>query len=167
MDEPETNGPQQPGDGPPADDAPAAAEAAQALPAAQASSPGRADRLRGALVSRAAGWVVAVALAGAVVALSAVLATTPQGLQVRALAGPVTITEVPVPGARLPAISAGPGQVRLHGVPAFRVLCEGRTGPQSFWVAVPTAPGGKQVGRAVVVKPGSSRLVPVVECPLR
>lgn len=59
------------------------AEQSQAGPGAPApdgsvpgqGGPGRAGRVRGVLTSRAAGWVVAAVLAGAVVALSITMAT--------------------------------------------------------------------------------------------
>jgi hypothetical protein len=155
MDEPEREDPQQPDTGPPADSALAEAAVQEPVP------PARDHRLRSALVSRATGWVVAVALAGAVVALSAVLVTTPRGLQVRALAGPVAITAIPAPGA-----VTGPGQVRIHAVPVPRLwaLCKISTGPWSVRVARQAAPGGKPV-TAIIVGPGKTRPVPIVACP--
>ena len=104
MDEPGPEDPQQPGTGLPADPAPP-----------QAVDPPPAHRLRGALVSRAAGWVVAVALAGAVVALSAVLAAAPRGLQAQAPDGAMPPGLMP---AAVCSIHARPGSVRVVLPPA-------------------------------------------------
>jgi hypothetical protein len=159
MDEPEQHEPEQPVDGAPA---------GAAIP--QPPPPVRAHRLRGALASRAAGWVVAVALAGAVVALSAVLATAPRGLQVRALpglTGPASIVAIPAPGVRGPAAVTGPDQVQIHAVlPSLvpGVMCVRLSGPRSFQVVRPAGPG-KPLSRAFVVLPGAVTLVPAVVCP--
>ena len=167
MDEPELDDPQEPGTGQPADPVPA--------DAATPAPPTRGRRLQGALASRAAGWVVAAALAGAVVALSVVLAATPRGLQVRALAGPATITQVPVPPVRVPAAGTRLGQPVIYAfpVPLHRTVCAVGPAPRAFRVilpaapAAPAAPGGRQAARAIVIKPGAGTLVPVVVCPPR
>jgi hypothetical protein len=162
MDEPEREDPQQPGTGPPADPAVADSDPAEAaIPPSGRHT--RAHRLRGALVSRAAGWVVAVALAGAVAALSAVLATTPRGLQVQALAGPEAFTAIPAPGA-----VTGPGQVQIPAVPVprLRALCAASPGRPSIRVALPVARGARPPAKAIVIKPGATRLLPIVVCPL-
>jgi hypothetical protein len=157
MDEPE-----QPEPGVPPDPAPA--DAASSQPAAP-PPPTRAHRLRGALASRAAGWVVAVALAGAVVALSAVLATSPRGLQVQALAGPGIITAIPAPAVRVPSAVTGPGQV--HVVPPGLVpgvICARLSGPRPFWVVRPAGPG-QAPARVFMLRRRSVTLVPAVVCP--
>jgi hypothetical protein len=116
----------------------------------------RGAAVRRALTSRGAGWVVAAVLAGAVVALSVVLATSPSGVAVQVpfrAVGRVSIG----PGG-VPAFYGAPGIIRLHGG-AVRV--------GSNWVQVigpaqvqKVGPGGAQVvvpGGAVswrVVRPG-------------
>jgi hypothetical protein len=97
--------------------------------------------VRKALTSRGAGWVVAAVLAGAVVALSVVLATSPSGVAVQVplrAVGPVSIG----PGG-IPAFYGPPGSIRLH-MGAVRV--------GSNWVEVigpgqvqKVGPGGAQV----------------------
>jgi hypothetical protein len=155
---------------------PAPADAAAPAP----PPPTHARRVRGALASRAAGWVVAVALAGAVVALSAVLAASPPGLQVQALAGPASITAVPGPAVQMPATVTGPSRAQVRVVrPALlpRAICAIHSGPGSFRVVLPAGPGqpGQVIlmrPRAVTVKPGpftvrpgTVTLVPAVVCP--
>jgi hypothetical protein len=117
--------------------------------------------VRGALASRAAGWVVAVALAGAVVALSAVLAASPQGLQVQALAGPAGITAIPGTAVQVPVAVTGPGRAQIRVVrPALlpRAICAIHSGPGSFRVVLPAGPG--QPGQVIVVGPGAVRVKP-------
>jgi hypothetical protein len=180
MDEPEREDPQQPGDGPPTSPAGPVDPAGHAARTDTLAPPGRAHRVRGALASRAAGWVVAVALAGAVVALSAVLATSPQGLQVRALAGPAAITAIPAQAV------TGPGRAQWRVVlPAVlpRAVCAIHAGSRSFRVILPARPGGAitavpspvtvKPGQVTVkpsqvkVKPGVITLAPAMVCPPR
>jgi hypothetical protein len=84
------------------------------MPAAGQPQQGhRGAAVRRALTSRGAGWVVAAALAGAVVALSVVLATSPSGVAVRVplrAVGPVSIG----PGG-VPAFYGAPRNMRMHG----------------------------------------------------
>ncbi len=79
----------------------------EAPAAGQPERPRRGETIRKALISRGAGWVVAAALAGAVVALSVVLAT----------ASPTTVV-LPV-GAARPALlgpaGAGPARQEVPG----------------------------------------------------
>jgi hypothetical protein len=88
-----------------------------------------------------------VALAGAVVALSVVLATSPRGLQVRAVAGPA--------GIALPAIGRSPARIQV-GLPAaapWKICAIHAGGP--FQVALPARPG-----RVITVKPGQVTITP-------
>ncbi len=109
---------------------------------------GRARRVRGALASRAAGWVVATALAGAVVALAVTAATL--------RSAPIAV-RVPV-GVVGPA-RINPGNVQLH------------IGPGGGQVLI--APGRAQVvippagGRVFLVPggPAVSRLLPIAVGP--
>lgn len=94
-----------------------------AAPAAQqAKRHRRGDTVRQALVGRAAGWVVAAALAVAVVVLSVSLATAPTATGVRPLgtAGPVCLGPAGVERARLvvPGVRVQvPSRLLLPGLP--------------------------------------------------
>jgi hypothetical protein len=169
MDEPELDGPHEPGTGPPADPDPAGAAVPPPVPSTHPAPPIQAHRVRAALASRAAGWVVAVALAGAVVALSVVLATAPRGLQVQDVAGPGRIVAIPGPAVRVPAVQVpagvtGPGQIGIHVVlpgPGLRALCAIGPAARSFQV-LPARPGARQ---PFVLRPGGTGLLPVIVCP--
>jgi hypothetical protein len=128
------------------------------MPAAgQSQQRHRGAAMRKALTSRGAGWVVAAVLAGAVVALSVVLATSPSAVAVEVplrAVGPVSIGPGGVPafyGApgsirmhRWNIISIAPGQVQMAG-PGAQVVAP--NGAVSWRVVRPGGPPGPFAGR--------------------
>jgi hypothetical protein len=129
------------------------------MPAASQPQPGhRGAAVRKALTSRGAGWVVAAVLAGAVVALSVVLATSPSGVAVQvpfravgpAFVGPGGVRVFYGPPRsihmRMGSISIAPGQVRMAG-PWAQVVAPG--GAISWRVLPSGALPGAVAGRLI------------------
>ena len=81
-----------------------------------------AGRIRKAATGRAAGWVVAAAMAGAVIGLSISLATTPSATQ-----------------TRLPIGTFGPGRVLPGGSPGFGIGAGSRAGTSGTVDSVSTS----------------------------
>jgi hypothetical protein len=114
----------------------------------------RGASVRRVITSRGAGWVVATAMTGAVVALSVVLATSPAGV-----AGPVAVRLAP--GA-MRTIHLGPAGVqvvspgKIAGPARVQVIGPGMavSGPVATWVAGPQWVTAGPAGRVVVTGPG-------------
>jgi hypothetical protein len=139
-------------------------------PAQPAPAPAPPARSRGASVrrvvtSRSAGWVVATAMTGAVVALSVVLATSPAGV-----AGPVAVRLAPgamrtihLSPAGVQVVSpckiVGPARVQVT-VPGMAV-----SGPVATWVAAPQWMTVGPAGRVVVTSPGGILRAPIAAIP--
>jgi hypothetical protein len=170
-------GPTEPADPPGPVDPPGPPAPPGPEPGAGPGSPGRGQGVRKALTSRAAGWVVAAALAGAVAALAAVLATRPSAALLRPvgalrstvvgprLAGPARVAlppgvRVTVPAnAPLRAVVIGPGALVSPGLlPVCRV-------PAGTLVLVPAARPPAHPGRPVRVQVRLPAAGPVPACP--
>lgn len=119
---------------------------------AQPEQPERAprdgSRVRGALGSRSAGWIVAAFLGGVVVTLAAVMIAGPQVATVRSvsLAGPVTARPRMLPGGPNAATPRriqfiGPGQVRSWVAAGAAVPC------RVFGPGAVAVPGGMTIVR--------------------
>jgi hypothetical protein len=102
-----------------------------AAPAAEQPEPRRrGGAVRKALTSRGAGWVVATAMTGAVVALAVVLATAPPSVFAQRVGAVRSITLGPAFGGpvcvQVPAKTLTPAQIKGQG-------------PVTSWVLVPAA----------------------------
>jgi hypothetical protein len=122
----------------------------------------RGEGARKALTSRGAGWVAAAILAGAVVALSVVLAT-----------GSSTTVLQPVGAARSFRLVPGAGGAEIvpfpANAPASRVQIRANGPLRTSWVEVPAnaPPGGISVTLPAGARPGGVRVeVPAVVVPL-
>jgi len=124
----------------------------------------RGETVKKALTSRGAGWVVATAMTGAVVALAVVLATAPPSIAVQPV-GARSITIGPAFGGpvcmQVPAKALTPAQIKKG------------QGPVTSWVVVPApngvfVPGGAVHGqvpangaiRSGLIGPGCLRVLP-------
>jgi hypothetical protein len=123
----------------------------------------RGEGARKALTSRGAGWVAAAILAGAVVALSVVLAT-----------GSSTTVLQPVGAARSFRLVPGAGGAEIvpfpANAPASRVQIRANGPLRTSWVEVPAnaPPGGISVTLPAGARPGGVRVeVPAVVVPVR
>jgi hypothetical protein len=139
--------------------------------------PARAESFRGVIFGRGAGWAVAAILAGAVVALSILLAEGQGPSSVRVIGGPPFVQVAP--GAQAlapPGIRAvGPGGLRIAIPRGIRLLPPGcrqvpatpipsasasATPASSASAAANGAPGSPAI---TVVGPGSARLTCVIQ----
>src|SRR5262252_5404424 len=110
---PERPGPGEPPEHPeaPTSPQPAATTPVTAPAAAQPEPRRRGETVKRALTSRGAGWVVATAMTGAVVALAVVLATAPPSIAVQPVgAARSFVVGPPIAG---PACLRGPSQVLI------------------------------------------------------
>ena len=147
----------------------ASATSPMTAPAGEQPGRGRAERARKVLTSRGAGWVVATALAGAVVALSVVLATGSPATVVPVrvavpgpgFLGPAAVSPVQVPSSGAVRVQLPPGMrsqvpgwvVSGGPVPGMRsqvrvwVISRGPAGQRSVNLVAPAcqAPAGAQV----------------------
>jgi len=165
MDEQEHSATPEPPERPEAPTSPQpAATTSVTAPAAAPSEPRRrGGTVKKALTSRGAGWVVATAMTGAVVALSVVLATAPPSIAVQPV-GARSITIGPAFGGpvcmQVPAKALTPAQIKGQG-------------PVTSWVVVPApnqvfVPGGAVHGqvpangaiRSGLIGPGCLRVLP-------
>jgi hypothetical protein len=139
-------------------------------PSQPAPAPAPPPRSRGASVrrvvtSRSAGWVVATAMTGAVVALSVVLATSPGGVT-----GPVAVQLAP--GA-MRTIHIGPAGIqvlrpgKVAGPARIQVISPGMavSGPVATWVAAPQWVTVGPAGRVVVTSPAGIFRLPAAAIP--
>jgi hypothetical protein len=132
MDEQEHSATPEPPDRPgaPEPPQPAVTSPVTAPAAGQPERRRRGETARKALTSRGAGWVVATAMTGAVVALAVVLATASPAVVVRPVGAARSFVFGPPFGGPLclqvPAKALTPAQIRVHG-------------PASVWVLVPAA----------------------------
>lgn len=167
---------------PPAGGTPTAPAATPAVPAAPARRPYRAESVRGVIFSRGAGWAVAAVLAGAVVALSILLAEGNNGPVAVRIGGPPVRTfigpqAVQVPPGILtrPGMQVlGPGFARVPPLLPAACLRAAQTpsgkasaSPGSGATPAPlpsaspgqsriqlTLPGGRGITCIITVKPG-------------
>ena len=139
MDEQEHSATPEPPERPEAPTSPQPAATAPATaPAAGPPPRRRGGTVKKALTSRGAGWVVATAMTGAVVALAVVLATAPPSIAVQPVGAFRSITVGPAFGGpvcmQVPAKALTPAQIKGQG-------------PVTSWVVVPApnrvfVPGG-------------------------
>jgi hypothetical protein len=128
-----------------------------AAPAAEQPEPRRrGGAVRKALTSRGAGWVVATAMTGAVVALAVVLATAPPSVFAQRVGAVRSITLGPAFGGpvcvQVPAKALTPAQIKGQG-------------PVTNWVLVPAAGVRAEVPangsfRVSLIGPGCLRVLP-------
>jgi len=156
MDEQEHSATPEPPERPEAPTSPQpAATTSVTAPAAAPSEPRRrGGTVKKALTSRGAGWVVATAMTGAVVALSVVLATAPPSIAVQPV-GARSISIGPAFGGpvcmQVPAKALTPAQIKGQG-------------PVTSWVVVPApnqvfVPGGAVHGQVPANGAIRSRLI--------
>jgi len=116
----------------------------------------RGGAVRKALTSRGAGWVVATAMTGAVVALAVVLATAPPSVFAQRVGAVRSITLGPAFGGpvcvQVPAKTLTPAQIKGQG-------------PVTSWVLVPAGAVHVQVPangpfRVGLIAPGCLRVLP-------
>jgi hypothetical protein len=129
----------------------ASATSPMTAPAGEQPGRGRAEHARQVLTSRGAGWVVATALAGAVVALSVILATASPAAVVAervfvagpGLRGPAAVSPIQLPSGAV-RVQLPPGmRSQVHGW----VISRGPAGQVSVHLLAPACrgPAGAQV----------------------